>query len=299
MKAVVLLAALALASCSGPVSSLSSLPTGANSSFKTPSDVLGGAPPLVTKLTVSLFDAPVTGVPGLSVNIGIDAVQLVNASGTAVPFVTNAQPDVVNLLNLQTHSEDFNGNAAAGTYSAVRLLIDPKTTNVKIGQYTIPILWGTAKKPLKSSVVAVDFPGNFVVSGGSGQPPSITLDFNVLRSVKFANGAIYVQPSVSAASSAAQVIGNVHNAAGKQVSNASILAVDALGNVVNNTVTDSNGTFTLRALPPGFYTIRVQNSYVTPLGDTVTAVGADPNGASSIPVVLGPNDNVSLNSIID
>jgi Carboxypeptidase regulatory-like domain/Domain of unknown function (DUF4382) len=299
MKAVVLVAALALASCSAPASTMSALPTGAGSSFKTPSDIIGAPPMLTSKLKVSLFDAPVTGIPGIKINIGIDAVQLVTSGGTAVPYVTNAKPDVVNLLDLQNHSEDFNGTAPVGAYGGVRILIDPKTTNVTIGNYMIPIRWGTAAQPLTSSVIAVDFPCTFVLSALPGAPPKVTLDFNVLRSVKFANGAIYVQPSVSAASSAAQVVGNVHNAAGKQVTNASILAVDALGNVVNNTVTDSNGTFTLRALPAGLYTIRVQNTYVTPLGETITASGADPNGASSIPVVLGPNDNVSLNSIID
>lgn len=297
MKAVVLLAALALASCSAPGSTLTALPTGASSSFKTPSDILG-APPLL-RTTVSLFDAPLTGLSGISVNMGIEAVQLVTPNGTAVPFVTNAQPDVVNLLDLQTHSEDFTGSAAAGTYSAVRLLIDPSTTNVKFDGFTIPILWGTAAQPVTTSVITVDFPGTFIIGSGAGVPPSITLDFNLLRSAKFANGAIYLQPSVSAASSAAQVMGNVHNRAGKPVVNASIIVVDAFGRVVNNTVTDANGTFTLRALPAGSYTLRVQNSYVTPLGDTITASNADKNGASSIPLVLAPNANVSLNSIRD
>ncbi|HTD34150.1 MAG TPA: carboxypeptidase regulatory-like domain-containing protein [Candidatus Elarobacter sp.] len=299
MKAVVLLAALALASCSGG-STLSTVPTGSDSSLKTPYDVLGGTPMLTSKLKVSLFDAPVSGIPGIAVNMGIDAVQVVKPDGSAVPFVTNAKPDVVNLLDLQDHSEDFSGSAPAGTYSAVRVLIDPKTTNVTIGKFTIPILWGTAAQPLTSSVIAVDFPCTFVLTGlPGGTVPHVTLDFNVLRSVKYANGAIYVQPSVSAASSAAQVQGHVRNAAGKNVANASVLAVDVLGNVVNNTVTASDGTFWLHALPPGIYTIQVRNSYVTPLGETITASGNDAGAAPTVPAVLGPNDNVNLNDITD
>jgi len=299
MKAVVLLAALALASCSGPVSTLSGLPAGSGSSFKTPSDVLGAPPMLKSPLKVSLFDAPVTGIPEIKINIGIDAVQLVNSGGTAVPYVTNAKPDVVNLLDLQNHSEDFDGTAPVGMYSAVRILIDPKTTNVTIGKFVIPILWGTAAQPLTSSVVAVDFPCTFVLSALPGPPPHVTLDFNVLRSVKFANGAIYVQPSVSAASSAAQVKGHVKNAAGKNVANATVLALDALGNVVNNTVTGSDGSFQLHALAAGIYTIQVRNSYVTPLGETITASGNDAGAAPSIPTVLGPNDNLDLHDITD
>src|SRR5579884_1615804 len=89
MKAVVLLAALALASCSGG-STLSALPTGSGSSLKTPSDVLGGTPMMLSKLQVSLFDAPVNGIPGIKVNMGIDAVQVVKPDGSAAAFVTNA-----------------------------------------------------------------------------------------------------------------------------------------------------------------------------------------------------------------
>jgi hypothetical protein len=298
MKAVVLLAALALASCSGG-STLSALPTGSGSSLKGPSDILGSPPMLTSKLQVSLFDAPVTGVPGIKVNIGIDAVQVVKADGSAVPFVTNAKPDIVNLLDLQDHSEDFNGSAPAGSYSAVRMLIDPKTTNVTIGKFTIPILWGTAAQPLTSSVIAVDFPCSFALTGLPGPVPHLTLDFNVLRSVKYANGAIYVQPSVSAASAAAKVQGRVRNAAGKNVANATILALDVLGNVVNNTVSASDGTFTLHAIPAGIYTIQVRNSYVTPLGETITASGNDAGAAPAVPAVLGPNENLNLNDITD
>jgi hypothetical protein len=299
MKAVVLLAALALASCSGPASTLSALPSSAGSSLKTPYELLGAPPAITSKLTVSLFDAPVTGIPGIKVNIGIDAVQLVTSGGTAVPYVTNAKPQVVNLLDLQSHSQDFNGSAPVGTYSAVRILIDPKTTNVTIGNITIPILWGTAAQPLTSSVIDVDFPCTFVLTALPGPQPQVTLDFNVLRSVRFANGAIYVQPSVSAANGAAQLHGHVKNAAGKNVTSATVVALDALGNMVNNTVTAADGTFQLHAIPAGIYTIQVRNSYTTPMGETITASGNDAGAAPSLPAVLGPNDNLDLHDITD
>jgi hypothetical protein len=297
MKAVVLLAALALASCSAPSSISSAFPSGEASSLKTPLELTGGPPSV--HLQVSLFDAPVNGIPDLKINMGIDAVQLVRSDGTAVPYVTNPHPDVVNLLTLQTGSKDFDGNAPAGTYGAVRLLIDPATTNVTIGKFTIPILWGTAAQPLTGSVIAIDFPCTYVLSALPGPPPHITLDFNVLRSVKFANGAIYVQPAVVAANGSARVQGHVKNAAGKPVANATVLAVDPLGHVVNNTLTATDGSFQLHALAAGIYTIRVQNAWTTPFGDTITASGADANAAPAIPAVLGPSDNLDLHDITD
>ena len=50
------------------------------------------------------------------------------------------------------------------------------------------------------------------------------MDFNVLHSVKYVNGTIYVMPSVTAANAAAQVSGKVQNKAGKPVGTAAVLA---------------------------------------------------------------------------
>ncbi|HEY0395162.1 MAG TPA: DUF4382 domain-containing protein [Candidatus Elarobacter sp.] len=298
MKAALFLAALTLAACSTPGSSLNAIPSESGSSVaKTPSVLLGG-PPLV-RLNVALFDAPLAGMNGVKVNIGIDGVQLVASNGTAVPFVSNQQPDVVNLLDLQNHSENFNGKAPAGSYSVVRVLIDRTSSNVTIGNFTIPIIWGTAAKPLTASVIAVDFPCNFTLLAVNGRPPTVTLDFNVLHSVRFANGRIYVQPTVVAANNAAQVSGSVLNRAGKPVTTAAVLAVDMLGHVVNSTVTASDGSYTIHALPAGIYTIQVKNSYVTAQGDTVTASGADAGAAPSTPAVLAPNDDLDLPTLVD
>jgi hypothetical protein len=230
----------------------------------------------------------------VKVNIGIDAVQLLQSDGSAVPFVTNAQPDVVNLLDLQEKSEDFKGNAPIGVYKGVRVLIDTSSSGVKIGNFSIPIVW-----PTTAAVQSVDFPVSYAITGIPGPPPTVTLDFNVMHSVRFANGKIYVQPNVVAANAAAQVKGRVQNRAGKPVSSAAVLAIDALGHVVNSTVTDADGDFNLHALPAGFYTIQVKNSYVTALGDTITAVGADANASPSARAVLGPNDNLNVNTLID
>lgn len=296
MKPALLLATLALAACSTAGSSLSSVPSDSSGGAPRWSQtILGGAP--AAKLNVALFDAPIAGMPGVKVNVGIDAVQLIAQDGTAVPFVSNKQPSVVNLLDLWDHSYNFQGTAPARAYAAVRLLIDPATSSVTIGKFSIPIAWGTPGHVSTASVIAVDFPCNFVLTGMSGKTPQIALDFNVLHSVTFRNGTIYVQPTVAAASSPAQVKGEVKNAKGDAVVSATVLAVDALGHVVNSTVTNSDGKFVIHALPAGIYTIQVKNSYVTAMGDTVTATHADAGASPSAVVVLSPSDDLELQLI--
>jgi hypothetical protein len=297
MKAALFLAALALAGCGAPGSSAGTIPADTTGGLRTTNDILGGAPS--AKMKVMLYDAPLAGMSGVQVNIGIDGLQLVTTLGTVVPFVTNKKPDVVNLLDLQDHSEDFDGAAPFGTYSAVRMLIDSASSNVKVGNMTIPIVWGTPGHPVVAPSVAVDFPCTFVVTGLLGPPPNISMDFNVLHSVKFVNGVIYVQPSVTAASNAAQISGKVQNRAGKPVATAAVLVVDALGHVVNSTATASDGTYTIHALPAGAFSVQVKNSYVTAVGDTITAVGADAGAAPSASVILTPNQNANLPTFVD
>jgi Carboxypeptidase regulatory-like domain/Domain of unknown function (DUF4382) len=296
MKAAFLLAALALAGCSTPAS-LSAIPADASLAMRSPADLLG-TPPLA-KLRVSLFDAPLPNLPEVKFNIGIDGVQLLAANGTAVPYVTQTHPQMVNLLDLQAHSQDFNGTAPAGGYSGVRLLIDTASTSLTIGKFTIPIVWGTKAQPIGGSVLAIDFPCNFVLSGVKDALGTVALDFNVLHSVSFSGNTIYVQPNVVAAAAPAQITGAVHNAAGKPVTSAVVLAVDALGHVANSTVTGSDGNYNLHAIPAGIYTIQVQNSYVTAQGNTVTASGADAGAAPSMPAVLSPNEKLNVPVLVD
>ncbi|HZW52715.1 MAG TPA: carboxypeptidase regulatory-like domain-containing protein [Candidatus Elarobacter sp.] len=296
MKAAFLLAALALAGCSTPASP-SAVPADASFALRSPTDLLGSPP--MAKLQVSLFDAPVHNIADLKFNLGILGVQLIAANGTAVPYDTETKPRMVDLLDLQTHSLDFNGSAPAGGYSGVRLLIDTASSNVTVKKFTIPIVWGTKAQPIGGSVVAIDFPCNFVLSGVKNALGDVALDFNVLHSVRYTGNKIYVEPTVVAANAPAQISGAVHNAAGKPVTSAVVLAVDPLGRVVNSTVTGNDGRYNLHALSAGVYTIQVKNSYVTAQGDTVTAVGADAGAAPSTPAVVSPNDKLELPVLVD
>ncbi len=300
MKSVLasLAVVLSLTACnvSGPSSSL--VP-GAAAGTRDTQDFLGGAP--AARINIALFDAPLHNLPGVKVNIALAGVQLLTNSGT-VPFVTYGQPQLINLIDLQKNALTFSANAPSGQYTGVRMLIESAHSNVTIGNMTIPIVWGTPGHPTTSPVIAVDFNVAFGAGklvNGNNRPTTITLDFNVMQSVKFANGTIYVQPSVTAANAAAEVDGTIRNRAGKPVTNASVLAMDLTGHLINVTATGSDGTFALHALPPGAYTIVVKNSYVTASGETNTASGNDAGAAPSQLVVLSPEDKLQLNSLVD
>ncbi|MDQ6943683.1 MAG: DUF4382 domain-containing protein [Candidatus Eremiobacteraeota bacterium] len=276
----------------------SAIPGAAGGAPRDTQDFLGGAPS--AKVNIALYDAPLTTMPGVKVNIALDGVQLLTSNG-AVPFASYSQHQIVNLLDLQHNALTFDGTTPSGRYSGVRLLIDSAHSNVTFGSTTIPIVWGTPGHPSTSPVIAVDFDVAFTAGSplNLNTPAKVALDFNVMQSVRFVNGTIYVQPSVTAANAAAQVTGTIKNRAGKAVANASVLATDLTGRVVNVTATGADGTFTLHALPPGAYTIVVKNSYVTASGETITAAGNDAGAALSQLIVLSPEDNLQLNSLVD
>jgi len=282
---------------SGPASSV--VPGAADGAPRTPQDFLGGAP--AAKIRVALFDAPIHNLPGVKVNVAVAGVQLLTSTG-AVPFISYSQPQVVNLIDLQKDALTFDGSAPSGQYTGVRMLIETAHSNVTIGNMTIPIVWGTPGHPSTSPVIAVDFNVGFAAGklfNLNNKPTTITLDFNVMQSVKFSGGTIYVQPSVTAANAAAQVSGTVKNRAGKPVSNASVLATDLTGKLINVTATGADGKFVLHALTPGAYTIAVKNAYVTASGETIAATGNDAGAAPSQLIVLSPEDQLELDSLVD
>jgi len=296
MKAALLVAALALTAC-GSAGSSSTIPGDNGAGPRLRQDLLGRPPAF--QLSIALFDAPLANIPNVKVNVGLDGVQLLAASGS-VPFLTNDKPQVVNLLDLQDHALQFNGSAPAGHYTGIRLLVDSANSGVVVGGHTFPIVWGAPGNATTASVVAVDFACAFDLGSiGTNGPTKITLDFNVMQSVRFVNATFYVEPSVTAANAAGQVAGKVLNRAGKPVSNAAVVALDLSGHTVNSTLTKSDGNYVLHALPPGMYTIAVKNTFVTAGGETITAVNADPGAAPSQAIVLSPEDELELGALVD
>jgi len=115
----------------------------------------------------------------------------------------------------------------------------------------------------------------------------------------FLGGAARTTQDFLGGAPCAKLNGTITNGTGKPVSNASVLTMDVSGHLINVTATGSDGKFTLHALPPGAYTIVVKNSYVTASGETVKATGNDAGAAPSQFVVLSPEDNLRLNTLVD
>ncbi len=311
MKRALLVAAGALlvSACSGP------LHTGATVPGRTAApqghvrhlqggrerlDVLGGPPSF--RLNVNLFDAPLVGAAGGAVfNAGILGLDAVDAAGDSWQLVGNAAPQVVNLLGLQQQALDMGaGTLPVGTYPAVELLLDPATTTATVGGQTYPVrfsasnhLWWDPTQTIEAVTVPLS------ITGSAGDAIVATLDFNVFQSANLSDGVVWLTPTVAGGIGSPSIVGSVVNAAGAPVSNATVIATDASGNVANAAPTAADGSFHLRGISAGGYTVSVANEFTTKAGVTVSASGNDAGAAPSTYVVVGPNSEIALAALRD
>ena len=308
---VAVLAAFVLSACGGSHGTAPAMPGKAvtpqahvrhlKGHGRTPQDILGGTPLL--KLTVSLFDAPLIGANAANstFNAGILGVDAVDTSGDSWQLIANQTPQVINLLDLQNSSVQLGaGNLPAGTYPSVQLLLDPATTTVSYNGQTYPVVFSDPNHPWwdpTQTVEAVTVP--LTVSGSGGDSIEATLDFNVFQSANLDNGVVYLTPTVAAGIASPTISGTVVNQAGAPVSNATVIATDSSGKVANTAPTAADGSYHIRGINPGGYTISVANTYTTNAGVTVSATGADDGAAPSTYVVLGPNSQTSLPALRD
>lgn len=306
-------AALTLGACSGSHETASTVPAAGSgqtthahvrhlqSSVKSTTDVLGGAPGF--RMMLDLFDAPLIGATTANAkfNAGILGVDAIDSIGDSWQLIAYSSPQIVNLLALQDTSLHLGtGSLPAGTYPAMQLLLDPATTTVTWEGQTYPVVFVDSNHPWwdpAQTVEAVRIALN--VNGKDGDSIGATLDFNVFQSANLSNGIVYLTPTIAAGIGQPTIAGTVVNAAGLPVANATIVATDALGAVANTTVTNADGTFHVRGINPGSYTVSVLNAFTTNAGVTVTSSGSDPGAAPTARVVVGPNSQVNLGTLID
>jgi len=309
-----LVALVALASCSGahssgtvPAASLNASSAQkhvrhlkASSSARRPQDLLGSPG---FRLVLDLFDAPLVGAGAANAkfNAGILGVDAIDANGDSWQLIARDTAQIVNLLDLQNSALPLgDGTLPAGSYPSVQLLLDPATTTVTYNGQVYPVQFVDSNHPWwdpTQTIEAVRVP--LSVTAKDGDTIGATLDFNVFQSANLSDGVVYLTPTVAAGIGDPMIAGAVVNAAGAPVSSATVVATDAQGNVANSTLTAADGSFHIRGINAGGYTISVINAYTTNAGVSVTASGNDPGAAPSAYTVVGPSSQVHLSNLID
>lgn len=282
-------ALVALSACSGSGGGGSSTPTASTST-----------------LSVAMVDAPfaMSGATVTAVNLGIDKVEAVGASGPVVLKDFGSTPDVVNILGYTSQSSPLQFPAAtipAGSYQQIRLLLDTATTTIS---YTDASGVAHTNVPLAvPSATMGGFGNSTSTDGGDGQGTSgvkvnvgldaqggqtygYILDFNAAQSiVETGNGRFMLKPVIvaTAVQTAGAFSGTVTNNAGTPVVGAE---VDALSGTttVNSGVTASDGTFAINALPVGSYALVVKNTGTTSAGAAFTATNYDSSVGATLSV---------------
>ncbi len=217
---------------------LVSIPRSSERALRLPKNSLGGIPLVSGLLNVLLFDAPLADSSDAQVNLALVGINAIS-NGVATPIVMNAAPVMVNLLSLQTTAQSYLASVPAGSYDTVQLVVDPSQSNVIQNGTTYPAQFGTLANAA-GSYVGIDAPASFTDAPNS--TVSVTVDFNVLESVAINGGIAQIDPQLVTSTDGADVAGSVQNAAGQPVAGATVLALDANGNVLNSAISASDGS---------------------------------------------------------
>ena len=276
-----------------------------------------------SQLSVALLDAPIqmNGITVTAVNLGIDKVEAVGNGNAATVLQAYSSPNVVNILNYTSAANalNFSGTIPAGNYQQIRLLLDTATTTISYTQngtaYTdVPLTVPSATQGGFGNATSTD-PGdgagtagvkvNVALNAQAGNTYGFVLDFNAGQSIVETGSGNFMMKPVIVATAVAQsgsISGTVLNQAGSPVVGAEVEATQN-GTVVNAGVTDTNGNFTIDALPAGSYTLIVENSYTTQAGAQVTATGYDASVGLSLTVstnvTVTAGQNATVTTIVD
>lgn len=309
---IFLLASL-LTSCTqslpGAVSPASIVPrpdTGPSSRVR-PLDTLGGGP-LMSALNILLCDAaPQLGGKTLShLYLGIWRID-VTSNGQTGTLSSFTSPNVIDVLAYQGGASAQIGSNSVPTqqYDRLTFVVDLASSRAvfsdgstsALGFLTNTTTRSSAKAGASTSTIAdgvnaVDIISNQPFTVPVGQPQSVRVDFNAFESLAMQSGTLVTNPALflAPAASAGEIQGTVVNKFGSPVRNATVVAIDANGNVGNTTLTDSNGSFTMSTLSAGAYQLTVYNTYTNAAGQQYQASGQSNNGWTG---VYGPTVTVT------
>lgn len=202
-------------------------------------DVVGGSTPVKVRMT----DAPGNFQ---EVNVDITGVEFKVNGGTTVNL--NVNPGIYNLLDYVNGIDTLiaSANVPSGTLSQVRLILGPNNS-VMVDSVMYPLSTPSAMQSgLKLNVHATLTPGVLY---------ELLLDFDANQSIVLeGNGEYKLKPVIRVISTATS--GSIH---GTVVTTLALPATVSATDGVNTytTVTDVNGSFLLRGLPAGTYTVTI------------------------------------------
>lgn len=309
---------VSVAACSGGGSSLSpSTPkspadSAVSKQHVKPQDTLGGVGGKLGTdgdgIDILLGDAPpqIGNLVASEIDLGVDSVAVVS-NGVVTPIATFSTPYVVNVMENEGQPSSIGiSQYYTGTYDHIQFTFDVASSKVVAGGANYPISFltssalstagagSTTTTTAANGAVTVTVAGNFLDGGSPAS--AVQADFNALESLaQNASGGIISRPALFAVpfDEAGKVDGTVLNAQGAPVSNATVAAFDANGNLGNTGITDSTGAFELRTLAAGNWHLVIYNTYTTATGQTLNASGNTSSGQVSGPSVTVTGGNTA------
>lgn len=241
--------------------------------------------PAMGTISAAITDAPACGFDAVNVTVSkfrVHKSSTASETDSGWSEIVLSPAKKINLLNLVNGSLDVLGTTSleAGTYTQVRLVLDPNTGN-GLANSVIPT--GTTAEQSLDTPSAVQsglkLNANFEVL--AGQKTDLVLDFDACKSVLTkGNGKYALKPVI-------KMIPTVLNGISGYVA-PSLLASGVMvsaqqgGNIIASTVPNATtGEFFLARLPVGNYDV-----VVTANGQAATVVGAVPVATTTSTTVL-------------
>ena len=320
--AVVFAFSSALAACSGH--GLNGTPAGVSpvtsGHYLKPQDSIGGIGTrgsLGGLLTVNLLDAP----PKLEkatlehLNLAIVRIDAIK-NGQPVTIASYDSPHIVDVLAHQ----DGNGEAIAKAeaarvqYDGLCIVVDPTRSNAQTKYQTYSLSFVNAATQSSVSAGAqtttTQESGNLIdmttlqpFSLDASGKTSVDMDFNAYESLGDVQGnTVLTRPTMflSAQDSDGRIHGKIVNAFNDAVIGATVVAVDANGNVANTVWTGKDGSFSLHTIGAGTYHVLAFNVYENAAGTMHSAqnnTASLGNGANSNAPVDGGTVTVGHNDL--